>query len=242
MTNSMKFLSKAVLPLCGFGGLLSSAVLATSCGGGSMAPRQLIALAVQPSSTIAIQGDAVSFSATGTFDQAPTTQPNMPAQWTSSDASIATIDPNTGKATCITLGGPVTITASTSGKAGMLHSSGALTCAISPNPVPTLSDTTLKFECNNYGGWGCHCGSANPTLTNTGGATLAIDSIAIMPTWPFSQTNDCGSSLEPAQLCHIAIKFYPTWLGSFSAALMVTDNAAGSPQGIALQGTANCHH
>jgi len=240
MINPMKFFSKVAVGLSGFWILFSFAVLAASCGGGSMASRQLIALAVQPSSKIAIQGDTVSFNATGTFDQAPTTQPNMPAQWTSSDESIASIDPNTGKATCVAIGGPVTITASASGKAGMLHSSGALTCATSPNPVAALSNTTLKFECNNYAGWGCRCGSANPTLTNTGGATLAIDSITITK-WDFTQTNDCSSSLEPAQLCHISIGFHPKWLGTYSSVLQVTDSAADSPQGIALSGTANCH-
>jgi hypothetical protein len=239
MAKSTKF-SCVTLALCGFGVLVCLVVLEASCGGGSMGPRQLIALAVQPSSTIAIQGDIVSFSATGTFDQMPTTQQNMPAQWTSSDESIATIDPNTGKTSCVAIGGPVTITASASGRGGTVHGSAALTCAISPNPVATLSNTTLKFECSNLGGYGCQCGVENPTLTNTGGATLAIDSISITG-WDFSQTNDCGSGLEPAQQCHISIKFHPIYLGNYSGVFRVTDNAADSPQGIALEGIANCH-
>jgi hypothetical protein len=85
-------------------------------------PRQLIAVAAQPSN-----GDAIAptgtlpFTAAGTFNEAPITQTNLTALWTSSNSSLATIDPNTGLATCVAAGGPVTITASGAGRGGTLH-------------------------------------------------------------------------------------------------------------------------
>ena len=81
-------------------------------------PRQLISLTIQPSPAIAVQRGSVTFSATGTFDQAPHTQTNLQVQWASSDSNVVTIDPNTGIATCVVVGGPLTITASAAGKGG----------------------------------------------------------------------------------------------------------------------------
>jgi hypothetical protein len=104
-------------------GILEMAAAMTSCGGGTIGPpppRQLVSVAVQPSSTTATQGVTVQFSATGTFNQAPLTQTNLPVQWTSSDTNIATIDPSIGNATCVSVGGPVTINASAQGKGEML--------------------------------------------------------------------------------------------------------------------------
>jgi hypothetical protein len=68
-------------------------------------PRQLIAVAVQPSN-----GDAIAptgtlpFTAAGTFNEAPITQTNLTALWTSSNSSLATIDPHMGLATCVAAG------------------------------------------------------------------------------------------------------------------------------------------
>src|SRR5215469_1120169 len=131
------------VPLYELGILVLLGVLA-SCGGGG--PRQLIGISVQPVSGQAIVPDGtVPFSATGTFDQAPTTQANLPVQWTSSDSTIATIDPNTGIATCLVVGGPITVTASARGKGGAVRGSSTLACQLSPNPVVKLDPATLGF-------------------------------------------------------------------------------------------------
>ena len=110
----------------------SIAMILASCGGGASIgqPRRLIALAVQPSPASAVQGGTVTFRASGTFDQAPTTQSNLPVQWASSDSSVVTIDPGTGIATCVVVGGPIDITASAAGKGGMVAGSGTLTCRV----------------------------------------------------------------------------------------------------------------
>jgi len=106
----------------------------TNCGGGDVTPlmeRQLVALAVEPANADAVApGGTAPFSATGTFNQSPSTQTNLPAQWTSSDATIATVDSSTGIATCVATGGPVTISASAAGKGGSITGTAALTCVL----------------------------------------------------------------------------------------------------------------
>jgi Big-like domain-containing protein len=222
--------------------------LLASCGGGTMGPpppRELVSLSVQPSNATATQGNTAPFSATGTFNQAPLVLDNLAAQWVSSDTSIATVDANTGAATCISVGGPVNITASTAGKGGMVSGSATLTCQISPNPLAVLSPTTLHLLCQFLGqGFGCQCGSGKATLTNTGGAPLNIQSIR-GPSAPFSEFSDCPSSLETGQSCTINVSFNPTTNSSgfgFLDRVVIQDDAPDSPQGLGLQGTAGCHY
>ena len=121
--------------LCEVGSLVWLGLMLTSCAGGptiGVGTRQLVGVSVQPGSGQAVAPNGtVTFSATGTFDQAPTTQSRLPAQWTSSDSNVASIDPNTGIATCLEVGGPITVTATAAGKGGLIHGSGTLTCQLS---------------------------------------------------------------------------------------------------------------
>ena len=73
------------------------------------------------------------------------------------------------------------------------------------------------------------------TLTNTGNQPITISSIAA--TAPFSQTNNCPSTLPVSSNCQIQVTFTPTKLGTAKGTLSVTDNAVGSPQTVALSGT-----
>jgi hypothetical protein len=128
---------RVVSILCEVGSLASLGMVMASCGGGGttigVGTRQLIGVSVQPGSGQAVAPNGtVNFSATGTFDQVPTTQTSLPVQWASSDPNVASIDPNTGIATCLAVGGPITVTASAAGKGGMIHGSGTLTCQTSP--------------------------------------------------------------------------------------------------------------
>jgi hypothetical protein len=237
--------SRRLFLVCGFA--VASAVL-TGCGGGTIGPRpprQLVSVAVQPNSTSANPGNTVPFSATGTFNRSPLTEDNIPAQWTSSDANLATIDANTGTATCASVGGPVNITASAAGKGGMVNGSATLTCQISPDPVAVLSPTTLHLLCQFIGQpVGCVCGSGKATLTNTGSAPLNISSIT-RPSAPFSEFNDCPSSLQTGQSCTLNVGFNPTTNSSgfgFLDRVVIQDDAPDSPQGLGLQGTASCHY
>lgn len=77
------------------------------------------------------------------------------------------------------------------------------------------------------------------TLTNTGLAPLAISSITIAGPNPadFTQTNTCPAILAAGAPCNISVQLAPTVRGARTAVLTITDNAAGSPQTVALSGT-----
>ena len=215
-------------------------LLLVNCGGGG--PRQLIGISVQPVSGKAIAPDGtVPFSATGAFDQAPKTQANLPVQWVSSDSTIATIDPDTGIATCLVVGGPITVTASAAGRGGTVHGSSTLACQLSPDPVVKFDPAGLGFRCRATVA-GCQCDSPKTTtLTNVGGATLAIDGISTnLPFFHTVRVDTCGTSVDAGQSCSISVILVPSDLGFFSGDLKVNDNAADSPQSVSLSAQVDC--
>ena len=77
------------------------------------------------------------------------------------------------------------------------------------------------------------------TLANTGNASLSISGITLTGADPgdFSETNTCGSSVAAGAKCTISVTFTPAATGTLTASISVADNAAGSPQTSALQGT-----
>jgi FG-GAP-like repeat/Abnormal spindle-like microcephaly-assoc'd, ASPM-SPD-2-Hydin len=77
------------------------------------------------------------------------------------------------------------------------------------------------------------------TLSNTGKGVLNVSGakVAGANASEFDQTNNC-TSVQPGASCTIKVAFAPTAAGNASASLAVTDNAVGSPQKIALSGTA----
>ena len=98
-------------------------------------------------------------------------------------------------------------------------------------PVVSLSATSLTFTSQALGS------TSSPqliTLTNTGTAALAINSITV--TGDFAQLNTCGAGLAPAASCAINVTFTPTAAGSRTGLLTITDNAPGSPQVVNLGG------
>ncbi len=76
------------------------------------------------------------------------------------------------------------------------------------------------------------------TLTNNGGAPLAISSntstgdFAILP-----GTNTCGASVAPSAVCTVQIAFSPTSPGPRTGTVTFSDNATSSPQSVILTGT-----
>jgi len=77
------------------------------------------------------------------------------------------------------------------------------------------------------------------TLKSTGSKAVGITRIAITGTNPlaFVETNNCGTSLAPGKSCTIDVSFRPGKSGKLSAAVSITDGAAGSPEEIKLSGT-----
>ncbi len=104
-------------------------------------------------------------------------------------------------------------------------------------PSPLLSITSFAFD-------GTTVGTSRTwpiQLQNAGFATLNIGSISFTGANPedFSQTNNCLPGLAPGASCTITAIFTPIALNELSALLTVTDNAAGSPQLVALSGEGN---
>jgi hypothetical protein len=135
----------------------------------------------------------VTFRATGTFDQAPTTQSSLPVQWASSDSNVASIDPNTGIATCLAVGGPITVTASATGKGGMIHSSGTLTCQLS-TPLNMQGSWIFLFQSAVSDG----CLALEANLSEVGNHVFADRTSALVFT-PIT----CNSSTIEMQLEHL---------------------------------------
>src|SRR5207247_1140971 len=102
-------------------------------------------------------------------------------------------------------------------------------------PNATLSPTSLTFSTQAIG---TTSAAKNVTLKNTGTAILTISSIAITGTnaGNFAQTHTCGSSLAAGASCGISVTFRPTARGTRTAAVSISDNAAGSPQKVTLSG------
>lgn len=101
-------------------------------------------------------------------------------------------------------------------------------------PIVTLSPTSLTFAKTVVG----VTSKPKPvTLTNTGPSTLDITSIAT--TGDFAvQSTTCGPTLAVNAKCKVEVTFTPTQAGTRTGTLAFTDNASGSPQTVALSGTA----
>ncbi len=104
-------------------------------------------------------------------------------------------------------------------------------------PVVTLSPATLAFATQLVG-------TTSPpqtvTLTNTGTAALTVSSISMTGADPteYLESNNCGSTVAVNGTCTISVAFHPKARGTRTASLSISDNATGSPQTVALSGTA----
>ncbi len=98
---------------------------------------------------------------------------------------------------------------------------------------PTVSLTPAKM---NFGVLvlGKSSAAQTATLTNTGNQSVSISSISTAA--PFAQTNNCPSTLVVGGSCQIQVTFTPSAIGTSLGSLTVTDNAAKSPQTVALGG------
>jgi hypothetical protein len=75
------------------------------------------------------------------------------------------------------------------------------------------------------------------TLTNNGGLPLAISGLAVSGDFAVQAGgNSCGAMLAAGAACTVLVVFTPTADGQRTGTLKVVDNAAGSPQTLALSG------
>lgn len=105
-------------------------------------------------------------------------------------------------------------------------------------PAVTFTPTSLTFGAQAVG---TTSAAQSVTVANTGTAPLFINSAATRGANPldFTQVDDgcSGVTLAAGTSCSVAINFSPTATGTRSATLIVTDNAAGSPQTVPITGT-----
>jgi N-acetylneuraminic acid mutarotase len=111
------------------------------------------------------------------------------------------------------------------------------TAATTAPAVSLIPAGPLSFSANA----GATSAAQTVTITNSGTASLSLTGISITGAnaSTFSETNNCGSTLAEGATCSVSIIFSPSATGSDSAVLSVADNASGSPQTVALNGTAN---
>jgi Abnormal spindle-like microcephaly-assoc'd, ASPM-SPD-2-Hydin/Beta-propeller repeat len=108
--------------------------------------------------------------------------------------------------------------------------------AVAPGPAAALSPSTLTFPTQNVG---TTSAVQYFSVTNTGSANLTISAVTSTNAAEFPVYSDgcSGTSLTPNQHCVVGVKFSPTLGGSRTGTIQVSDNAAGSPQSLAVTGT-----
>src|SRR5262249_6070917 len=100
-------------------------------------------------------------------------------------------------------------------------------------PSVNLSPSSLTFTSQLVGTTST---TQTVTVSNPGTATLNIASITVLG--DYSQTSTCGATLGVGANCTITVAFLPTTQGARAGVITITDNAAGSPHNIALNGIA----
>lgn len=103
-------------------------------------------------------------------------------------------------------------------------------------PAVTFAPTSLTFADQVIG---TTSAPQSITITNTGTASLFINSAAVPNTLDFTLVGDgcSGLTLAVGTSCSVSITFSPTASGTRSAAFTLTDNAANSPQTVPITGT-----
>src|SRR6266404_3946738 len=105
-----------------------------------------------------------------------------------------------------------------------------------PAPAVSLSPTSLVFPLQIVG---VPSAPQAITLTNTGGASLAISIITTsgLNSGDYSQTNNCAASVSPGASCFIYVTFTPTGTGTRIGTVFIGDNATGGSQSVTVTGT-----
>jgi Pro-kumamolisin, activation domain/Abnormal spindle-like microcephaly-assoc'd, ASPM-SPD-2-Hydin len=137
-------------------------------------------------------------------------------------------------ASAAALSGTLSVTDNATGSPQTVTLTGTGTAA----PVLTLSATTLAFPATTHA---TTSAAQTVTLTNATTTTINLTSITLAGTSPadFVELNTCGPTLAPAATCQVFVAFKPAAAAAYTATLSIADNAASSPQSVALSGTGN---
>jgi hypothetical protein len=217
--------SPQVLSLTGTGASSSGSVTLTpasltfpSTTVGSTSAAQTATL----SNTLATSVSVTSITASTQFAQTNNCPSSLPANGTctiSVTFKPTSTGTQTGSLNASLSSGPLQVSLSGTGGA----STGSVTVSPKQYTFPTQAP-------------GVTSAPVNVTLTNGLSTALTISSIQLAA--PFSQTNNCGSSLAGGASCTIVMTYSPTVKGYSTATLTINDNAANSPQTVAVAGNA----
>jgi hypothetical protein len=110
------------------------------------------------------------------------------------------------------------------------------TGAAANTPVASLSANNLTFASTAVNS---SAATQAVTLTNSGTGAMTISGVSITGTnaSSFSQTNTCSAILAVNAPCTVTVTFKPVASGTLAATVNFADNAANSPQAVALSGT-----
>jgi hypothetical protein len=111
--------------------------------------------------------------------------------------------------------------------------------AAGPVPGVTMTPANLNFSTVSEG---APSAPMTITVTNSGGVALQIAASGVALTGTdagdFSEADTCaGSTIVAGTSCAITVTFQPTAVGSRTAQIQISDNAAGAPQTAFLSGT-----
>ena len=100
--------------------------------------------------------------------------------------------------------------------------------------APSLAPASLKFSNQTVN---TTSKAKTVTIKNlNAGFSLAFSNFSVSAPFAIS-ANTCGATLGAGKTCKVSITFTPTVPGTSTGALLVYDNATGSPQSVPLSGT-----
>ena len=107
-----------------------------------------------------------------------------------------------------------------------------------PAPTASVSPATIAFGTQTVG---TTTSAQTVTVTNTGNAALVVTAggVTVTDSVDFLIGNDhcSGATLAAGAACTFTVSFKPGSVGTFTATVDIADNAAGSPQTVALSGS-----
>jgi hypothetical protein len=197
---------------------------------GSTTAAQLVTIKNTGTSTVTLTSETLTGASATSFVKSATTCGASLAASASCTVSVEFKPVSAGAKTASlsvadnATGSPQTVALSGTGTAA------ALTVTLSPASL-TFASTAV----------GATTAAQVVTIKNTSTAAVTLTSETFTGTNATSfikSATTCGASLAASASCTVSVEFKPTVVGALTASLSVADNATGSPQTVALKGTA----
>lgn len=211
LVYSVAFIAPLFFAGCGSGGGDGSSVIGGGEGGGRLNNTALTAIAITPASVTVARGQAIKFTATGSYANGSTADITSQVAWASASTNIASITSGSGVATGVTVGS-TEVTASASGitspGASLTVSTAELTAlSITPPKQTSLIGTPVAF-------------TAIGTYSdgNSGDVTASVTWTSSNPIVASMDASGVASTLTPG---HTTVNAYANGVTSNNAILTV---------------------